>query len=69
MEYFNDHGLFDREIFGGEKMTAEKFLGRVGKWAPEDMWPCVRVNSRGLGDGKVGGGAGSYEVGSTEKCR
>ena len=50
-------------------MTAEKFLGRVGKWAPEDMWPCVRVNSRGLGDGKVGGGAGSYEVGSTEKCR
>jgi hypothetical protein len=69
LEYFNEHGLFNREIFGDDKMTPGKFLARVGKWNPEEMYPCIKVNSRGPLDGKVGNVGGCYEVTTGSKCQ
>jgi hypothetical protein len=69
LEYFNEHGLFDREIFGEGKMTPEKFLARVGKWDPEDRYPCLAVNSLRPAHEKVSEVGGSYEVVTTSKCR
>jgi hypothetical protein len=69
LEYFNEHDLFNREIFGEGKMTPEKFLARVLKWDPEEKYPCLAVNSMKPVDEKVSEVGGSNEVATTSKCR